>query len=77
MFTTRDAAGIRRYLDHKSFDDAKIMEYEFIETKDNEYLLFLSKKMEKAFASPKQSGAELYRIFSERVNEIVRNGGIR
>ncbi|MBQ5312216.1 MAG: hypothetical protein ILP19_09305, partial [Oscillospiraceae bacterium] len=77
VFTTRDAAGIRRYLDHKSFDDSKIIEYEFIETKDNEYLLYLSKRMERAFSSPSQSGAALYRIFSERTAEIVRNGGQR
>ena len=77
VFTTRDAAGIRKYLDHKSFENAQIIEYEFIETKDSEYLLYLSNIMANAFSVPNTIGAELYWIFRSRTEEIVRNGGQR
>ena len=68
---------IRKYLDHKSFDEHEIIEYEFIETKDNDYLMFLSKAMERAFSLQKRPGAEIFGIFSERVSQIIKNGGIR
>ena len=77
VFTTRDAAGIRKYLDHNSFATPEILEYEFIETKENDYLLFITKAMERAFSGSKRKGTEIFGIFSERVAQIVKNGGLR
>ncbi|MCR5807493.1 MAG: AAA family ATPase [Oscillospiraceae bacterium] len=76
IFTTRDAAGIKRYLDHGSFDTRAILDYEFIETKDTEYLLYLVKAMERPFITAR-NGKLIYRQFCERVDEIAKNGGIR
>ena len=45
IITTRDTAKIKRYLDNKSFDMGKILDYEFIQTKDMEYLAFLVSHM--------------------------------
>ncbi|MBP1547665.1 MAG: AAA family ATPase [Oscillospiraceae bacterium] len=76
IFTTRDSAAIKKYLDHKSFDELSILNYEFIETKDTEYLLFIVKCMEQYYAEPQESSA-LFEMFKNRVSEIVENGGIR
>lgn len=81
IFTTRDAASIKKYLDHKSFGSAQILEYEFIETKENDYLAFLKKELEKIY-EPKESGEEipgreLFEIFSERVSQLLESGGVR
>lgn len=76
IFTTRDAATIRKYLDHKSFDEAAIIDYEFIETKDTEYLLYLVKQMEEYYSEERESSA-IFELFRKRVSEIAENGGIR
>lgn len=76
IFTTRDAATIRKYLDHKSFDEAEIIDYEFIETKDTEYLLYIVKQMEEYYAEVRESSA-IFDIFRKRVSEIAENGGAR
>lgn len=47
IITTRDVAKIKKYLDNGSFTDEKILDYEFIQTKDNSYLAFLSSYMSK------------------------------
>lgn len=81
IFTTRDAASIKKYLDHKSFESRRIMEYEFIETKDTDYLAFLKNELEKIYAPQEEGedipGRELFEIFSARVSELLENGGIR
>ncbi|MBP0957692.1 MAG: AAA family ATPase [Oscillospiraceae bacterium] len=76
IFTTRDAATIRKYLDHRSFDEAAIIDYEFIETKDTEYLLYLVKQMEEYYSEERESSA-IFELFRKRVSEIAENGGIR
>ncbi|MCI7767226.1 MAG: AAA family ATPase [Oscillospiraceae bacterium] len=76
IFTTRDAATIRKYLDHKSFDTAAILDYEFIETKDTEYLLYIVKQMDMYYSEVRES-SEIFELFRNRVSEIARNGGIR
>lgn len=76
IFTTRDAATIKKYLDHKSFDEAAIIDYEFIETKDTEYLLYLVKQMEEYYSEERESSA-IFELFRKRVSEIAENGGIR
>lgn len=76
IFTTRDAATIKKYLDHKSFDEAAIIDYEFIETKDTEYLLYLVKQMEEYYSEERESSA-IFELFRKRVSGIAENGGIR
>lgn len=78
IFTTRDAASIKKYLDHNSFDDKSIMEYEFIETKETDYLAFLKNHMEKFYEeNTEAAGRELFGIFAGRVERLIENGGIR
>ncbi len=76
IFTTRDAATIKKYLDHKSFDEAAIIDYEFIETKDTDYLLFIVKQMEEYYSETRESSA-IFKLFEKRVSEIAENGGSR
>lgn len=47
IITTRDVAKIRKYLDNGSFDMDRILQYQFIQTKDNSYLAFLADHIEK------------------------------
>ena len=76
IITTRDTAKIRRYLDNKSFDMGKILDYEFIQTKDMEYLAFLASHMKgKLEAHPKAT--EIFTMFEEKVNELRQTGGRR
>lgn len=75
IFTTRDATSIKKYLDHQSYDAEAIMSYEFIETKDNEYLAFLEREMGKYYTAPRQS-SKLFAIFHKQVTAI-RNGEAR
>ncbi len=75
IFTTRDATSIKKYLDHGSYDAVSIMRYEFIETKDNEYLAFLEREMSRFYSAPRQSG-QLFNIFHDEVTGI-RNGEAR
>ncbi|MBQ8412929.1 MAG: AAA family ATPase, partial [Lachnospiraceae bacterium] len=57
ILTTRDACKIKRYLDNKSFDAGKILDYEFIQTKDMEYLAFLVSFMKgKVTSYPEAAG---------------------
>lgn len=76
IFTTRDAATIKKYLDHRSFDDAAIIDYEFIETKDTDYLLYIVKQMEEYY-SQRRPSSDIFRLFKWRVEKIADNGGIR
>lgn len=76
IFTTRDAATIKKYLDHKSFDGPAILDYEFIETKDTEYLLYIVKQMEEYYSEVRES-SDIFELFRKRVSQIAENGGIR
>lgn len=76
IITTRDTAKIKRYLDNKSFDMGKILDYEFIQTKDMEYLAFLVSHMKGKLAEyPKAT--EIFALFEEKVNELRERGGRR
>lgn len=72
IFTTRDATSIKKYLDHESYSPEAIMSYEFIETKDPEYLAYLQREMY-GFYSERRYSSDLYNIFCNEVGKI-RNG---
>ncbi|MCH5193321.1 MAG: AAA family ATPase [Oscillospiraceae bacterium] len=76
IFTTRDAASIKKYLDHESYGAEDIISYEFIETKDNEYLAFLEREMKNFYDGKERESGELFKVFSRIVSDI-RNGGSR
>lgn len=76
ILTTRDTARIRRYLDNKSLDMGKILDFEFIQTKDMEYLAFLVNHMGGSVASYPGAG-EIYNMFAAKVNDLRQKGGIR
>lgn len=42
IITTRDTARIKKYIENGSFNMEKILDYEFIQTKDESYLAFLA-----------------------------------
>lgn len=76
ILTTRDTARIRRYLDNKSLDMGKILDYEFIQTKDMEYLAFLVQHMGGSVSAYPGAG-EIYNMFAAKVNDLRQKGGIR
>ncbi len=76
ILTTRDTARIRRYLDNKSLDMGRILDFEFIQTKDMEYLAFLVNYMGGCVASY-PGAAEIYKMFAARVNDLRQKGGVR
>jgi len=45
IITTRDVTRIRKYLDHGSFTPKQIVNYEFVQTKSEDYLVFLDQYM--------------------------------
>ena len=62
IFTTRDAYRVKMYLDNGSFTPEKIMSYEFVQTKEPEYLGFLKDDIGKRLK--KNSGAYgIYQLF--------------
>ena len=73
IVTTRDVTRIRKYLDNKSFSREKIIEYEFIQTKEADYLAFLSKEIMAEVRQTKYSEdcRILCSIFAQRVNQIA------
>ena len=67
-FTTRDAESIRAYLDNGVFDDRKIMSYEIVQTKDEDYLTKIGKNMQEQRSQGQfetKEGAELLDVFEE------------
>ncbi|WP_294483180.1 AAA family ATPase [uncultured Ruminococcus sp.] len=76
IFTTRDATSIKKYLDHQSYDVEAIVRYEFIETKDNEYLAFLQREMAKYYNGNERKSSGIFSVFNKIVFEI-RNGDTR
>ncbi len=76
IITTRDTARIKRYLDNKSLTMGKIIDYEFVQTKDMEYLAFLSKHMGDNIKNyPKAKN--IYDTFNARVQYLREQGGVR
>lgn len=73
IFTTRDAYRIQNYLDNGSFTPQKIMNYEFVQTKEPEYLGFLKdeigKKLEKS-----TNAYQIYQLFADEVDQVRRKG---
>lgn len=76
IITTRDTAKIKRYLTNKSFDMGKILDYEFIQTKDMEYLAFLVSNIKGKIGGHPQA-ANIFTMFEEKVNELRERGGRR
>ena len=75
IITTRDVTRIRKYLENGSFNQNKIIEYEFVQTKDPDYLAFLAKEMrrtieETKIPDPSYNCNTLYNIFAKRVKDI-------
>ena len=73
IFTTRDAYRIKTYLDNESFTPEKIMTYEFVQTKDPEYLAFLVENMSDKI-DPKSKATVLYAMFKKLVEEVRSKG---
>ena len=73
ILTTRDAYRINQYLKDGSFDMSRIIKYEFIQTKDLEYLAFLDDNMRKQInAYPK--ALDIYKNFNTQVRLIRERG---
>ena len=72
IFTTRDAESVRTYLDDGVFDDRKIMEYEIVQTKDQDYLAKIGKSMQEQRSSGEfktREGGALLDLFEEVCEE--------
>ncbi|MBQ8951991.1 MAG: AAA family ATPase [Eubacterium sp.] len=67
IITTRDATRIKKYLDNKSFDMNKILDYEFIQTKDITYLAFIEDYM-KQILKDHGNAMDIFRAFSEKID---------
>lgn len=72
IITTRDVTRIKRYLVNGSFNMDKILDYEFIQTKDESYLAFLSDSIKKKLNKFKHC-KDIADTFCKKVEEI-RNG---
>ncbi|MBO7514582.1 MAG: AAA family ATPase [Lachnospiraceae bacterium] len=73
ILTTRDATNIRRYLDNESFDMQKIIKYQFIQTKDLDYLLFLEFFMKEHMVEYPEAEAIVIE-FMNQVDKIREDG---
>lgn len=76
IITTRDAARIRKYLNNGSYSAEKILEYEFIQTKEIGYLTFLENHMRKNIEK-KSPATELLDKFSLRVEQKRNDAAIK
>jgi len=76
ILTTRDAANIKQYLDNDSFDTARIVKYEFIQTKDLDYLLFLENYMKDRIGNVPEAES-IFLHFADQVEMIREKGGRR
>lgn len=75
ILTTRDTSRIKRYLDNGSFSPEKIIKYEFVQTKDAEYLAFLLDEMKKNHGTGNfQKAGDILKIFSSQVADVRKNG---
>lgn len=66
IITTRDATRIKKYLDNQSFNMNKILEYEFIQTKDATYLAFIQDYI-RQHISEQRGADEIFRTFSDMI----------
>ena len=66
IITTRDAVRIKKYMDNRSFDMQKILEYEFIQTKDMTYLAFIEEFINQHVAEYR-SAEVIFNKFSEMI----------
>ncbi|MBR6255920.1 MAG: AAA family ATPase [Lachnospiraceae bacterium] len=73
IFTTRDAFRIRQYMDNGSFTPVKIMNYEFVQTKEPEYLAFLKDEIEKRLKKDSESYG-IWQLFASEVDRVRRSG---
>ncbi|MBP5221847.1 MAG: AAA family ATPase [Lachnospiraceae bacterium] len=73
IFTTRDAYRIRQYLANGSFAPAKIVSYEFVQTKEPEYLGFLKEEITRII-SKSSNAYSIFQMFSEEVERIRAKG---
>ena len=73
IFTTRDAFRVRQYLDNGSFMPRNIIKYEFILTKEPEYLGFLEEEISKLLKAEKKTN-KIYSLFAQEVEEIRKRG---
>ena len=73
ILTTRDTNRIKRYLDNKSFNTEKIIKYEFVQTKDMEYLAYLTEYMNKNIGAH-QKAATIFKCFAAQVQELRKKG---
>ena len=73
IVTTRDVTRIRKYLDNRSFSREKIIEYEFVQTKEADYLAFLTKEIMAEVKQPKynEDCRVICSLFAQRVNDIT------
>ena len=64
---------IRKYLDNRSFSREKIIEYEFVQTKEADYLAFLTKEIMAEVKQPKynEDCRVICSLFAQRVNDIT------
>lgn len=69
IVTTRDAARIKKYLDNESFNMEKIIDYEFIQTKDESYLTFLAEHVKK-HVTQTNPGHKISECFIKKVDAI-------
>ena len=72
IFTTRDAVSIKIYLDNDVFDAKKIMEYEFVQTKEQDYLSKILRNMQEQLNEGQfttKEGRKLLGIFEEVCEE--------
>ena len=67
IITTRDATRIKKYRDNNSFDMNKILEYEFIQTKDITYLAFIEDHMRQNIMNY-GNAEEIFRAFCAKVD---------
>ena len=73
IFTTRDAFRIRQYMDNGSFTPVKIMNYEFVQTKEPEYLAFLKDEIEKRLRKDSEAYG-IWQLFASEVDRVRKSG---
>ena len=73
IFTTRDAYRIKQYLENGSFSSEKIMIYEFVQTKEPEYLGFLREEIGKLL-QPNTKAYVLYGLFAKAAEQKRMRG---
>lgn len=71
IVTTRDAERIQKYLENGSFSPQKIIEYVFVQTKEVDYLEYLSKTIGAEIENMSDSCRVIYGYFYKRVAELA------